>query len=84
MSRRTWQLQEAKARLSELVREAQERGPQEITVRGSAAVVVISKDDFTRMTGGRPSFTKFMRQSPLAGVDLNIERDRSPGRDIDL
>jgi prevent-host-death family protein len=37
---RVWQLQEAKARFSELVRRAQTEGPQTVTVHGEAAVVV--------------------------------------------
>ena len=40
--KRTWQLQEAKARLSRVVAEAKERGPQTITVHGEASVVVVS------------------------------------------
>ena len=38
----SWQLQEAKARLSELVKSAEQDGPQEITVHGRAAAVVVS------------------------------------------
>ena len=38
-----WQLQDAKARFSELVRAARERGPQTVTVRGESAVVVLSE-----------------------------------------
>jgi len=37
-----WQLQEAKNRLSELIRKAKEDGPQVITVRGEDAVVVVA------------------------------------------
>ena len=38
----TWQLQEAKARFSELVDRAVEVGPQVVTRRGEATVVVVS------------------------------------------
>ncbi len=38
-----WQLQDAKARLSEVVKAASLHGPQEITLHGKPAVVVISK-----------------------------------------
>jgi prevent-host-death family protein len=81
-----WQLQEAKARFSELVRAAQERGPQTVTVRGEAAVVVLSQRQFRslRTRAARPSLTDLMRSSPLVGVDLDIERDRSPTRDAQL
>jgi antitoxin Phd len=36
-----WQLQDAKNRLSEVVRKAREGGPQVITLRGDEAVVVV-------------------------------------------
>ena len=75
-----WQLQEAKARFSELVKSAATEGPQEITVRGEPAAVVLSADDFARLTRAKPGFVEFMRQFPLRGVDLEIERDRLPAR----
>ena len=80
---RSWQLQEAKAHLSELVKAASD-GPQEITVHGRATAVVLSKDEFDRLQGRRPSFVEFMRRSPLRGVRLRIERDRSPARSVQL
>lgn len=79
-----WQVQEAKARFSELLRSAATEGPQAITVRGRTAAVVVSQDEYERLKGRKPSLVEFMRSSPLAGVDLEIERDRSPGRDIAL
>jgi len=79
-----WQLQEAKARFSQLVKAALQNGPQEVSVRGEPAVVVISKHDFDRLAGAKPRFVDFIRQSPLAEVDLHLERDRSPARDVDL
>lgn len=44
----TWQLQEAKAKLSEVVRRARSEGPQTITVHGQKAVVVVDGDDYER------------------------------------
>ena len=49
----TWQLQEAKAKLSELVRRARSEGPQTITVRGEPAVVVISIEEYERLLARR-------------------------------
>lgn len=79
-----WQLQDAKARFSELVRSSQEAGPQEITVRGKAAAVVLSKTDYDRLRAKKPSFVDFLRRSPLAGVDLKLRRDRAPARRVRL
>ncbi len=80
----TWQVQEAKARFSELMRGADETGPQTITVRGRRTAVLLSAKDYDRLSGQKPSLTAFMRASPLAGIDLTIDRDRSPAREIDL
>lgn len=83
MSRR-WQLHEAKARLSELVKAAVSEGPQEITLRGEAMAVVVSWDDYHRMTEPKPRFVDMMRESPLRGAELSTERDRSPERDATI
>ena len=80
----TWQVQEAKARFSELMRGADEAGPQTITVRGLRSAVLLSAKDYDRLSGRKPSLAAFMRASPLAGIQLNVERDRSLPRDIDL
>jgi prevent-host-death family protein len=80
---RRWQLQQAKARLSELLR-ALDDGPQEITVHGEPVAVVLSKADYDRLSGERPSLLDFLRKSPLAGLELEIVRDRSKTRNIRL
>lgn len=80
----SWQMQEAKAHFSELMRRAAADGPQTITVHGRRAAVVLSPDDYDRLKRPRPSLVEFLRSSPLVGVDLNIERDKSPMRDVDL
>lgn len=78
---RTWQLQDAKARLSEVIKEAALHGPQEITLRGEPAVVVISKKEYCRLIKPKPSFVQFMQQSPLAQIELDLERDASLSRE---
>jgi prevent-host-death family protein len=79
-----WQLQEAKARLSELVRSSQTQGPQEISLHGRPAAVVISKEEFERLKGRKPSFIEFLRRSPLRGIELSLARDRSAARRVKL
>lgn len=81
---RQWQLQEAKARLSELIRACREDGPQEITLHGELAAVVLSEKDYRRLAGRKPAFVKWIRQSPLVGLELEFERDTSPVRDVEL
>ena len=84
MKATNWQLQEAKAHLSELVKTVQQNGPQQITVHGKPAAVVLSCDDYARLTWEKPSFVDLMRQSPLMGVDLQLERDQSLTREHTL
>ncbi len=80
----SWQLQEAKARFSEVVKSANSEGPQEITLRGQPAAVLMSADDYARLTGNKPGLVDFLRRSPLRGLELDIERERSPAREVDL
>ncbi len=83
----TWQLQEAKARFSEVVKRAVNEGPQEITVRGESTAVVISRDDYEKLKAPakpKQSFVEFMRASPWYGIELDLERDKSLPKDKPL
>lgn len=80
----TWQLQEAKARLSKVLRAASSEGPQEITLRGEPVAVVVSRADYERLAGTPPGLVEFMQRSPLAGVNLRLDRDTSPTRPVKL
>ena len=79
----SWQLQDAKARLSELVKKAEAEGPQEITVRGEPAVVVLSRADYDKLCGTNEpqGLADFLLNSPLAGLNLKLERDQTLARD---
>ena len=44
-----WQLQEAKAKFSELVQKAIDEGPQTVTRHGKEVVVIVSAKDFARV-----------------------------------
>ena len=84
MSTAKWQLQEAKNRLSEVVRKARREGPQVITLHGADAVVVVSAQDFFKLSRRKGKLVDFFRKSPLVGVDLDLARSRETGRKIDL
>ena len=79
-----WQLQSAKNRLSHVVEEAVEKGPQTITVRGKPAVVVLSIEDYRRLVGTGGSLFDFLARSPLRGVSLDLARSRDTGRGVRL
>ncbi|MDP1653316.1 MAG: type II toxin-antitoxin system Phd/YefM family antitoxin [Rhodocyclaceae bacterium] len=79
---RTWQIQEAKARMSDLVKHAQSQ-PQEITLHGKPVAVVVSRETFDRLSQAQGSLLDFMRRSPLHGADdIEFERDGSLTREV--
>ena len=79
----TWQMQEAKARLSEVVKCAEKEGPQEITLHGQSVAIVISRNLYDRLAGTGQSLVEFMRSSPLyENDDVTLIRDQSTTREI--
>src|SRR6266436_9435627 len=82
-----WQLQTAKARFSEVFRLARTEGPQLITRQGKDGVVMIPVEQFDKLVirSRQPkSLVQFFRESPLVGLELDLERDKDTGRDIEL
>lgn len=81
---KVWQLQEAKNKFSQLVKEALAKSPQVITRHGEEVVVILSKEEYDRLKKSQTGLVEFFRQSPLVGVDLDLERDQSYPRDVEL
>ena len=79
-----WQLQEAKNKFSNLVERAQQEGPQIVTKHGKEAVVVLSVDDYKKITKPKESLVDFLQKSPLGGMELDLARDKNPLRDVPL
>lgn len=69
-----WQLHEAKNRLSEVVRRARSEGPQTITLHGAEVAMVVSMEDFHRLSRRETGLVEFFRKSPLVGADLRVDR----------
>ena len=84
MKRQAWSLQDAKNRFSEVVNLALSQGPQVVTRRGEEVVVVVARDEYAKLRMSGPSLVQFFRESPLVGVDLDLERDHSPLREASL
>lgn len=83
----SWQIQSAKARFSEVFRRARIEGPQRIRRQGKEGVVMVAEEQYNRLLGKShqpKSLVEFFRQSPMVGIELDLERDRSAGRDIKL
>ena len=81
-----WRLQDAKARFSEVVREAQQRGPQRVTLHGRDAVVIVGADEFDRLqhpVTGRDIVTA-LATSPLAELKFGRLTIKSRVRNIRL
>ena len=71
----SWQLQEAKNKLSEVVERTMKDGPQEITRHGKKVVVVVSMREYKRLKRQKGTLVDFLRRSPLAGIDLDRKKD---------
>jgi antitoxin Phd len=77
-----WNLAEAKNRLTEVVNLALTEGPQTITRRNDT-VIVVSAAEYAELRGKRPGFKDYLTQGEsFAGLELT--RDRSPMRDVEL
>ena len=74
----TWQIQDAKNKLSEVIERAIKQGPQLITRRGEKTVVVIAYLEYEKLRKSQGKLSGFFRASPLAGIDLT--RDKSKAR----
>jgi antitoxin Phd len=84
---RDWQLHDAKAHFSDLVRRARAEGPQRITVYGEDTVVVVSAEEFAQMlvpSQRRRSLHALLSKSPLRELEFGEEGERSPVRDVGL
>lgn len=79
-----WQLQDAKSKFSEVVERALAQGAQIVTRRGKKAVVVLPFEEYVRLTRQKNSLAHFLLDSPLAGSELALERDKSLPRNIEL
>ncbi len=78
-----WQLQEAKQRFSRLVQRALDEGPQVVTRHGVDAVVVLSAQEYRRLTGAVLDFKDFLLAAPDLEA-LDIRRPSDAARTIDL
>jgi len=82
MHSNVWQLQEAKAKFSQLVARAVSSGPQVVTRRGVETVVVVSIEKY-RQALSSPSPSDFFRKEPFFD-ELQLDRDKSPPREVQL
>jgi prevent-host-death family protein len=78
-----WQLQEAKAKFTQLMNEAKLE-PQIISRHGVRETVMISIEKFEELLKPHNDVVSFFRKSPLYNAELDLTRDKSLSRDIEL
>jgi prevent-host-death family protein len=71
----TWKLQDAKARFSELVRQARTGAPQRVTVHGKEAVAVVdtTRFDIVPKTTKPRTMRDFIEASKKYRLDVDID-----------
>ena len=78
-----WQVQEAKTRLSEVIDQANTKGPQIITRHGSERAVILSIAEYRALTAHKPDLRAYLLGGPK--VDhFEIARDRDTAREVSL
>jgi prevent-host-death family protein len=82
---KTWQLQEAKAKLSEVVEKALTEGPQRVTRHGKDSVIVVSEEDYWGVRE-RPPLYEALRSSAFVkyAQDLDLTRSKDLPRDFEF
>jgi prevent-host-death family protein len=78
-----WQVQEAKTHFSELIDEANKKGPQIITRHGSEHAVVLSITDYRSLTVQRENLKDYLLGGPKV-ESFEVKRSRDTGRKIRL
>jgi len=72
---------DAKNKLSELIAAAVNGEPQIITKNGVKSVVLISYEDYRKLTAKKNSLVEFLPGSPLRSSELDLSRSKEgPGR----
>ena len=80
---KVWQLQEAKNKLSEVVKKAVEEGPQTLTRHGKPEAVVLSFEAYKKLADKKENLVAFLARSPLKGEEIDLKRNKDlPRGDI--
>jgi len=69
----TWNIAAAKANFSKMLASAQQM-PQVIVRHGKPNAVVVSIDEWQRKSARTGTLVDFLRNSPLVGANLDLER----------
>jgi antitoxin Phd len=78
-----WQVQKAKTHLSELIEEANRKGPQIITRHGLEHAVVLSITDYRALEDRRENLKDYLLGGPKVD-NFEVKHSRDTGRKIRL
>ncbi|WP_420238788.1 type II toxin-antitoxin system prevent-host-death family antitoxin [Telmatobacter bradus] len=80
-----WKLEDAKARFSEVVRQAAASGPQLVTVRGKEAAVILAPAEYRQLLPKPKNHRPLVSFLQSLGLDeIHLKRERDLGREIEL
>jgi len=80
-----WKLEDAKARLSEVVRLAATNGPQLVTIRGKEAAIILAPEEYRQLLPKPKGHLPLVRFLQGLGLDnLDIARESDTGRELVL
>lgn len=79
-----WQLQEAKNKLSQVIKNAVNEGPQIITLRGKQTVVLLSISEYHKLSKPKTDIVDFFQNSPLKGIELDLDRRKDISRAVEI
>lgn len=78
----TWQLQEAKNKLSEVIDTSLKNGPQVISRRGKNTAVLISYSEYQNLRQPKTDLKQLLKNSGFSNLDLTRDKS-STGRATD-
>ena len=78
-----WQLQEARNKLSQLVKNADKGVPQYITVHGKNTAVILSAKEYERLKRPNSKLSSALLKPLIDDEQEIFERDQDTGRTID-
>jgi len=81
--RAMWNITGAKANFSKMLARAQQT-PQVIIRHGKPNAVVVSVDEWERKSARKGTLVEFLRNSPLVGANLDLERLQDAPADVSL
>ena len=77
-----WQIQEAKARFSEMVARAIKEGPQTVTRHGKPVAVLVPAEQYRRLRSKGKSLKALLAAAPLKGVEIKRSRETVPSIEV--